>query len=82
MRVGRTSRSLGKRSTTDSAHLVEIATDSMLSELWRPKIYTKTLLPDIEQQTQEAELVVEYLCAMANVQRFGGDGNGIGSNYY
>ena len=43
--------------------LVEIATDSTLSHLRRPGLYTEALLTDIAHQTDEAESVVEYACA-------------------
>ena len=69
-RAGNAARSLRERSTNDSAHLAEIATDSTLSELRRLGLYTKALLPDVVHQTNKAESVVEYACATTNVQKY------------
>ena len=69
-RAGNAARSLRERSANDSAHLAEIATDSTLSELRRLGLYTKALLPDVVHQTNKAESVLEYACAMTNVQRY------------
>ena len=55
MRAGKAARSLKERSANDSAHVVEIATDSMLSELRRPGLYIKAFLPDVFHQTHEME---------------------------
>ena len=68
MRAGNAARSLRGCSTNDSAHLVEIATDSMLLELRRSGLYIKPFFPDVAQQTHETESVVDYPCAMSNVQ--------------
>ena len=57
-----------ERSDNDCTHLVQIATDSTLSQLWRLGLYTKAFLTDIGYQTDEAESVVEYACATNNVQ--------------
>ena len=65
--AGNAARSLRGRSVNDSAHLVEIATDSTLSELRRLGLYTKALLPDVVHQTNKAESVVGYACATTNV---------------
>ena len=69
-RAGNAARSLREHSANDSAHLAEIATDSTLSEIRRLELYTKALLPDVVQQTNKAESVVEYACATTNVQRY------------
>ena len=69
-RAGSAARSLRERSANDSAHLVEIATDSTLSELRRLGLYTKALLPDVVHQTNKAESVEECACATTNVQRY------------
>ena len=69
-RAGNAARYLRERRANDSAHLAEIATDSTLSELRRLGLYTKALLPDVMHQTNKAESVVEYACAMTNVQRY------------
>ena len=58
MRSGNAARFFRERRTNDSAHLVEIATDSMLSELRRPELYTLAFLLDVAHQTHEAETVV------------------------
>ena len=68
-RAGNAARSLRERRANDSAHLAEIATDT-LSELRRLGLYTKALLPDVVHQTNKAESVVEYACATTNVQRY------------
>ena len=69
-RAGNAARSLRERRANDSAHLAEIATASTLSELRRLGLYTKALLPDVVHQTNKAKLVVEYVCATTNVQRY------------
>ena len=69
-RAGNAARSLRERKANDSAHLAEIATDSMLSELRRLGLYTKALLPDVVRHTNKAESVVKYACATTNVQRY------------
>ena len=69
-RAGNAARSLREHRANDSAHLVEIATDSTLSELRRLGLYTKALLPGVVHQTNKAESVVEYACATTNVQRY------------
>ena len=70
MQAWNTARSFRKCSANDSANLVEIATDSMLSELLRPGLYAKAFLTDVAHQKHEAESVVEYPFAMPNVQRY------------
>ena len=69
-RAGNAARSLRERRANESAHLAEIATDGPLSELRRLRLYTKALLPDVVQQTNKAESVVEYACATTNVPRY------------
>ena len=51
-------------------NLVEIATDSTLSQLRRLGLYTEVFLTDIAHQTDEAESVVEYAYAATNVQMY------------
>ena len=77
-RAGNAARSLRERSSNDSAHLADIATDSTLSELRRLRLYTKDLLPDVVHQTNKTELVVDgmYLCHDQHSKVFGGGGNG------
>ena len=69
-RAGNAASSLRERRANESAHLAEIATDGTLSELRRLGLYTKALLPDVVQQTNKAESVVEYACATTNVPRY------------
>ena len=68
-RAGNAARSLRERRANNSAHLAEIATDGTLSELRRPGLYTKALLPDVTHENK-AESVAEYACATTNVQRY------------
>ena len=70
MRAWNTARSFRECSANDFANFVEIATDSMLSELLRPGLYAKAFLPDVAHQRHEAESVVEFSFAMTNVQRY------------
>ena len=69
-RAGNAARSLKDRRVNDSAHHAEIATDSTLSKLRRLGLYTKALLPDVVDQTNKAESVVEYACATTTVQSY------------
>ena len=68
-RAGKATQSIRERNGNDCTHLVEIATNSTLSQLRRLGLYTKAFLTDIADQTDdEAESVVEYACAATNVQ--------------
>ena len=67
-RTGNATQSIKERNNNDCTHLVEIATDSTLSQLRRLGLYTEAFLTDIAHQTDEAELVVEYACAAINDQ--------------
>ena len=66
-RAGNATQSIKERNDNDCTHLVEIATDSTLSQLRRLGLYTEAFLTDIAHQTNEAETVVEYFCAVTNV---------------
>ena len=66
-RAGNATQSIKERNDNDCTYLVEITTDSALSELRRLGLYTEAFLTDIAHQTDEAESVVEYACAAANV---------------
>ena len=70
MRVDNATQSIKERNDNDCTHLVEIATDSTLSQLLRLGLYTEAFLTDIAHQTDEAESVVEYACAATNVQMY------------
>ena len=69
-RAGNATESMSKRNENDCSHLVEIATDSTLSQLWRLGPYIEAFLSDIAHQTDEAESVVEHACATTNVQMY------------
>ena len=69
-RAGNATQSIKDRNDNDCTHLVEIATDSTLSQLRRLGLYTEAFLTDIAHQTDEAESVVEYACAATNDQMF------------
>ena len=69
-RAGNTTQSIKERNDNDCTHLVEIATDSTLSQLRRLGLYTEAFLTDIAHQTDEAESVVEYACAATNDQMY------------
>ena len=77
MLAGNAARFIRERSDNDSAHRVEIVTNSTLSQHRRLVLYTKASLTDIAHQAHEVEWVVEYACATTNVQTysFGGGGN-------
>ena len=59
-----------ERNDNDCSHLVDIATDSTLSQLRRLGLYIEPFLPDTAHQTDEVESVVEYACATTNVQMY------------
>ena len=69
-RAGNEMQSIKERNDNDCTHLVEIATDSIPSQLRRLGLYTEAFLTDIVHQTDEAESVVEYACAVTNVQMY------------
>ena len=70
MWVGDATQSIKERNDNDCIHLVEIATDSTLSQLRRLGLYTEAFLTDIAHQTDEAESVMEYGCATTDVQMY------------
>ena len=69
-RAGNATQSIKERNDNDRTRLVEIATDSTLSQLRRLGLYTEAFLTDIAHQTDEAESVVEYACAATNDQMY------------
>ena len=69
-RAGNATQSIKERNGNDCTRLVEIATDSTLSQLRRLGLYTEAFLTDIAHQTDEAESVVEYACAATNDQMY------------
>ena len=69
-RAGNATQSIKERYDNDCTHLVEITTDSTLSQLRRPRFYIEAFLTDIAHETDEAESVVEYACAATNVQMY------------
>ena len=69
-RVGNATQSIKERNDNDCTRLVEIATDSTLSHLWRLGLYTEAFLTDIAHQTDDAESVAEYACAATNDQMY------------
>ena len=69
-RAGNATQSIKGRNDNDCTRLVEIATDSTLSQLRRLGLYTEAFLTDIAHQTDEAESVVEYACAATNDQMY------------
>ena len=69
-RAGNATQSIKERNDNDCTRLVEIATDSMLSQLRTLRLQTEAFLTDIAHQTDEAESVVEYTCAATNDQMF------------
>ena len=68
--AGNATQSIKERNDNDCTRLVEIATDSTLSQLRRLGLYTEAFLTDIAHQTDEAESVVEYACAATNDQMY------------
>ena len=69
-RAGDATQSIKERNGNDCTRLVEIATDSTLSQLRRLGLYTEAFLTDIAHQTDGAESVVEYACAATNDQMY------------
>ena len=69
-RAGNATQSIRERTDNDCTYLVEIATDSTLSQLWRLGLYTEAFLTDIAHQTDKAESVVGYACAATNDQMY------------
>ena len=69
-RAGNATQSIKERDDNDCTRLVEIATDSTLSQLRRLGLYTEAFLTDIAHQTDRAEAVVEYACAATNDQMY------------
>ena len=69
-RAGNATQSIKERNDNDCTCLVEIATDSTLSQLWRLGLHTEAFLTDIAHQTDGAESVVEYACAATNDQMY------------
>ena len=69
-RAGNATQSIKERNDNDCTRLVEIATDSTLSQLQRLGLYTEAYLTDIAHQTDEAESIVEYACAATNGQMY------------
>ena len=69
-RAGNATQSIKERNDSDCTRLVEIATDSTLSQLRRLGLYTEVFLMYVAHQTDEAELVVEYACAATNDQMY------------
>ena len=70
MWAGNATQSIKERNDNDSIHLVEIATDSTLSQLRKLGLYTEAFLTDIAHQTDEAESVVGYACVATNLQMY------------
>ena len=68
--AGNATQSIKERNDNDCTRLVEIATDSTLSQLRRLGLYAEASLPDIAHQTDEGESVVEYACAATNDQMY------------
>ena len=69
-RAGNATQSIKERNGNDCTRLVEIATDSTLSQLRRLGLYTEAFLTDVAHQTDEAESVVEYACAATSDQMY------------
>ena len=69
-RADNVTQSMRERNDNDCSHLVEITTDSTLSQLRRLGLYIEQFFTDIAHQTDEAESVVEYACAATNVQMY------------
>ena len=70
IRAGNATQSIKERNDNGCIHLVEIATDSTLSQLRRLGLYTEAFFTDIVHQTDKAESVVEYACAATNDQMY------------
>ena len=69
-RAGNATQSIKERNDNDCTRLVEIATDSTMSHLRMLGLYTETFLTDIAHKTDEAESVVEYVCAATDDQMY------------
>ena len=69
-RAGNATQSIKERNGNDCTRLVEIATDSTLSQLRKLGLYTEAFLTDIAHPTDGAESVVEYACAATNGQMY------------
>ena len=69
-RAGNATQPIKERNDNDCTRLVEIATDSTLSQLRRLGLYTEAFLMDIAHHTDEAESVVEYACVATNDQMY------------
>ena len=69
-RAGNATQSVEERNGSDCTRLVEIVTDSTLSQLRRLGLYTGAFRMDIAHQIDEAESVVEYACAATNDQMY------------
>ena len=67
-RAGNATQSIKERNDSDCTRLVEIATNSTLSQLRRLGLYTEAFLTDIAHQTDEAESFVEYAYVSTNDQ--------------
>ena len=59
-----------ERNGNACSHVVEITSDSTLSQPRRLGRYIEQFFTDIAHQTDEAESVVEYACAATNVQMY------------
>ena len=70
MRAGNKTQSIKERNGNDCTHLVEIATDSILCQLRRLRLYTEAFLTDTVHQTDEVESAVEYACVVTNVRMY------------
>ena len=69
-RAGNATQSMRECNDNNCTHLVEIATDSTLSQLRRLGLYIEALLTDNAHQTDEAESIVEYACAATDIQMY------------
>ena len=69
-REGNATQFIKEHNDNGRTRLVEIATDSTLSQLRRLGLYTVEFLTDTAHQTDEAESVVEYACVATNDQMY------------
>ena len=69
-RAGNAAQFIKERNDNHCAHLVEITTDSRLSQLRRLGLYTEAFPTNIAHHTDEAESVEDYACATTNVQMY------------
>ena len=67
-RASNATQFMRERNDNNCTHLVEIITDSTLSQLRRLGLYTESLLINIAHHADKAESVVEYACAATNGQ--------------